>query len=148
MNMFLNRVIDRKAPLLLALSLFAIDSTVTMIGQPPYAQRIAGHINEGNAVFAFAMRNGWFTHIAITLIWISVISLTITAFPKVIGLAFSFAWTIGHSLGALSWLAYDRRFHLGFWIVYPFCLMVGLAAAFAAKSVFASQKTESTRLPA
>jgi len=146
--MLLHRIIDRKAALILALALFAVDSAVTMIGQPSYHQRIAGHVNEANAVFSLAMHNGWLAHITITLIWISLISLTIIAFQKIIGLAFSFAWAIGHSLDALSWLAYDRRFHLGFWVVYPFCLIVGLASAFVAKSILEPPKSGTNNLPA
>ena len=128
----MKRVKDMKLPILLALSLFAVDSALTMAGQQPYEERVTGNVKEANPVFRFAMHNGWLIHIPITALWVLGITLSISISPRVIGLAVSFAWSVGHSMGALTWLLW--HFGIGFWIVYVFCFVVGLAMAFTAKA--------------
>lgn len=135
MRFLTERVKGMKLPILLALALFAVDSALTMAGQPSYEERITGNINERNPVFRFAMHNGWLIHIPITALWVLAITLSIAVFPRIIGLGVSYAWTIGHSMGALTWLIW--QFGVGFWVVYPFCVVVGLAAAFTARATLA-----------
>lgn len=137
MTFLMQRVQGMKLPILLALALFAVDSAFTMAGQPPYEERVTGNVNESNPVFRFAMHSGWLIHIPITALWILAIILSIAAFPRIVGLGVSFAWTIGHSVGALTWLVW--HFGFGFWVVYPFCLIVGFAMAFAARATLAPQ---------
>ena len=137
---------DRWPALVLPLSLFLLDSAVTLIGQPPYELRIVGDVNEANPFFHWAMRNGWFTHILIFVVWAVVITISVTIPPKFLGIGFAFAWTVGHSFGALSWLQYDSHFRLGHWILYPFSLAVGLACALCAKQLFKPDELNS-RIP-
>jgi hypothetical protein len=88
-------------------ALAVIDFSLTLHGQSPtYWQGNHNAVNEIFSLFAWGLRCGPVTFLFICALWVIVFSIFIMVLPDIASQALSLALVIGHTWGAMTWLAH------------------------------------------
>jgi hypothetical protein len=105
-------------------ALAAIDFGLTLGGQSPtYWQGDHSAVNEIFSLFAWGLRHGPVPFLFVGLFWVFVFSTLIVVLPDIASQILSLALVIGHTWGAMTWLAYRFRFD------YHLCLLLFVLSA-------------------
>jgi hypothetical protein len=95
------------------LALCALDGTLTLIGQS--ARYWAGdyaRVNEGSPTFNHLLQIHPAAYVVGILVWAGVFVSILLLLPDTLALIVSIAVTLGHTVGAATWLLW--RFHFGY----------------------------------
>lgn len=110
-------------PVLLA----ALDCSVTLHGQPQdYWAGNHSHVIEGTPLFRTLLTHGPAAYMAGSVVWVLAFVGMILLAPQTLALAVTILFTLGHAIGAYSWLVDIPNFFL---LYYGMCVLasVGLA---------------------
>jgi hypothetical protein len=112
--------------------LAAIDFGLTLRGQSPaYWQGNHNAVNEIFPLFAWGLRYGPIPFLFIGLLWVLVFSALIMVLPDIASQILSLALVIGHTWGAMTWLAYRLM------VEYHLCILLFVLSA----TIFISAQT-------
>jgi hypothetical protein len=104
--------------------LAVIDFGLTLSGQSrAYWEGDHSAVNEIFPLLAWGLRHGPALFLLICLLWILVFSALIAALPDIVSQILSLALVIGHTWGAMTWLAYR------FAVEYHLCLLLFVLSA-------------------
>jgi hypothetical protein len=104
--------------------LAAIDFGLTLRGQSPaYWQGDRSAVNEIFPLFAWGLWHGPVPFLFVCLLWVLVLSALIVVLPDIVSQVLSLALVIGHTWGAMTWLAYRLR------VEYYLCILLFILSA-------------------
>jgi hypothetical protein len=107
-------------------ALAAIDFGLTLGGQSlTYWQGDRSAVNEIFPLLAWGLRCGPVPFLFVCLLWVLVFSTLIVVLPDIASQVISLALVIGHTWGAMTWLAYRFLFE------YHLCLLLFVLSAAA-----------------
>ncbi len=110
-------------PVLLA----ALDGWVTLHGQPQdYWAGNHSQVIEGTPLFRILLTHGPAAYIAGLAVWILAFVGMILLAPETVALAVTILFTLGHAIGAYSWLVDSRYF---FQLYYGMCVFASIGLA-------------------
>lgn len=91
-------------------AVIAVDTTVTIIGQPGGFWKGTGEANEGNDLIRIFVEMGPLKFLVSSFLYIMAAFLLVSYLPRRLALAILFAYMLGHYFGASTWLVYSFRF--------------------------------------
>lgn len=104
--------------------LAVIDFSLTLRGQSPaYWQGNHNMVNEILPLFAWGLRHGPIVFLLVCLLWVLVLSALIVVVPDIVSQVLSLALVIGHTWGAMTWLAYRLL------VEYYLCILLFVLSA-------------------
>lgn len=104
--------------------LWAMDLGLTLAGQSPaYWQGNYSAVNEWFPPFALVMRHGPVLFLFMSPLWVLVFSALIVVLPDIASQVLSLALVIGHTWGAMTWLAFR------FWFNPLLCMLLFVLSA-------------------
>src|SRR6187397_2988668 len=113
-------------PVLLAI----LDGSVTLIGQPPaYWAGDHSQVIEGTPGFRILLTHGPAAYIAGEAVWVLAFVGMILLLPTTLALTVCLAFTLGHIIGAFSWIIYyprGRELHIVLIVFAAVGLAIGL----------------------
>jgi hypothetical protein len=105
-------------------ALAIIDFGLTLNGQSPaYWRGDHSAVNEIFPLFAWSLRHGPALFLLVCLLWIFIFSALIVVLPDIISQILSLALVIGHTWGAMTWMAYRLV------VEYHLCLLLFVLSA-------------------